>query len=987
MNGIPPLSSRDAHASPPQRVLERLHSSAAGLDADEAARRLAAHGYNRLPAPKRQGPLLRLLRQFHNVLLYMMLFASLVTALLGFWVDSAVILLAVVVNALIGFVQEGKAANALDAIRDMLSLHALVLRDGQRQALDAERLVPGDVVLLASGDRVPADLRLFETKNFHVDESALTGESVPVEKGCVAVAIDALLGDRRCMAYSGTLVTSGQARGVVVATAGDTELGRIGTLLREVRTLATPLLRQIASFSRWLALAILLLAGATFVLGTLWQGQPMVDMFMLVVALTASAIPEGLPAIMTVILALGVQRMARRNAIVSRLPAVETLGSVTVICSDKTGTLTRNEMTVQRIVTADQVIEVSGAGYAPLGGFSHNGEGLDPAGRDDLQEIGRAALLCNEARLHQEGEAWQLEGDPTEGALLSLGLKLGLDPQALAAERPRSDAIPFESEHRFMATLHHDHAGQAMVYLKGAPERILDMCEAERVGDSVRPLDPDYWRRLATDTAARGLRLLAIARRAMPAEQRTLDFADVEHGFTLLALVGIIDPPREEAVAAVAECQAAGIAVKMITGDHVDTARAIGAMLGIGIDRPALTGAEIELLDDQRLREVLPGVDVFARASPEHKLRLVQALQASGEVVAMTGDGVNDAPALKRADVGVAMGNKGTEAAKEAAEVVLADDNFATIANAVREGRAVYDNLKKFILFMLPTNGGEALIVIAAILFQLTLPMTPAQILWINMVTSSTLGLALAFDPAERGLMQRPPRPPAEPLLSLFFVWRVLLVSLLMMAGALGLLPKDSQDYENAFIVGNYPAAWREHYDRAGYARVDPTVSHCTQSVLPIFWEPSIYQTRKQHEFFEEASAAGLVYGLTMPLHGARGELGALSLSVEAENRAEANRFMESVLPTLWMLKDYALQSGAGLAFEHPVSKPVVLTSREKEVLQWCAIGKTSWEISVICNCSEANVNFHMGNIRRKFGVTSRRVAAIMAVNLGLITL
>ncbi len=665
MNGIPPLSSRDAHASPPQRVLERLHSSAAGLDADEAARRLAAHGYNRLPAPKRQGPLLRLLRQFHNVLLYMMLFASLVTALLGFWVDSAVILLAVVVNALIGFVQEGKAANALDAIRDMLSLHALVLRDGQRQALDAERLVPGDVVLLASGDRVPA--------------------------------------------------------------------------------------------------------------------------FMLVVALTASAIPEGLPAIMTVILALGVQRMARRNAIVSRLPAVETLGSVTVICSDKTGTLTRNEMTVQRIVTADQVIEVSGAGYAPLGGFSHNGEGLDPAGRDDLQEIGRAALLCNEARLHQEGEAWQLEGDPTEGALLSLGLKLGLDPQALAAERPRSDAIPFESEHRFMATLHHDHAGQAMVYLKGAPERILDMCEAERVGDSVRALDPDYWRRLATDTAARGLRLLAIARRAMPAEQRTLDFADVEHGFTLLALVGIIDPPREEAVAAVAECQAAGIAVKMITGDHVDTARAIGAMLGIGIDRPALTGAEIELLDDQRLREVLPGVDVFARASPEHKLRLVQALQASGEVVAMTGDGVNDAPALKRADVGVAMGNKGTEAAKEAAEVVLADDNFATIANAVREGRAVYDNLKKFILFMLPTNGGEALIVIAAILFQLTLPMTPAQILWINMVTSSTLGLALAFDPAERGLMQRPPRPPAEPLLSLFFVWRVLLVSLLMMAGALGL--------------------------------------------------------------------------------------------------------------------------------------------------------------------------------------------------------
>ncbi len=787
MNGIPPLSSRDAHASPPQRVLERLHSSAAGLDADEAARRLAAHGYNRLPAPKRQGPLLRLLRQFHNVLLYMMLFASLVTALLGFWVDSAVILLAVVVNALIGFVQEGKAANALDAIRDMLSLHALVLRDGQRQALDAERLVPGDVVLLASGDRVPADLRLFETKNFHVDESALTGESVPVEKGCVAVAIDALLGDRRCMAYSGTLVTSGQARGVVVATAGDTELGRIGTLLREVRTLATPLLRQIASFSRWLALAILLLAGATFVLGTLWQGQPMVDMFMLVVALTASAIPEGLPAIMTVILALGVQRMARRNAIVSRLPAVETLGSVTVICSDKTGTLTRNEMTVQRIVTADQVIEVSGAGYAPWVVSATTAKASIPPDaticrRSVARRCCATRRACTRRARHGNWRATPPKARCSASASSWASIRRRWRRNGHAAMRFRSSPSIAS-----WPLLHHDHAGQAMVYLKGAPERILDMCEAERVGDSVRPLDPDYWRRLATDTAARGLRLLAIARRAMPAEQRTLDFADVEHGFTLLALVGIIDPPREEAVAAVAECQAAGIAVKMITGDHVDTARAIGAMLGIGIDRPALTGAEIELLDDQRLREVLPGVDVFARASPEHKLRLVQALQASGEVVAMTGDRVNDAPALKRADVGVAMGNKGHRGGQGGGRGGPRRRQFRHHRQCRARGKGSLRQPEE----IHPLHAADQRWRGADRDRRDPVPVDPADDAGADPLDQHG---HLQHPGPGAGLRSGRARPDAASaasaggaLLSLFFVWRVLLVSLLMMAGALGL--------------------------------------------------------------------------------------------------------------------------------------------------------------------------------------------------------
>ncbi|SDH80822.1 plasma-membrane calcium-translocating P-type ATPase [Pseudomonas benzenivorans] len=780
------------HALEAQQAIDLLHGAPAGLDDGEAAARLQQYGANRLPPPQRRGPLRRLLLQLHNVLLYLMLAASGIAALLAHWLDAAVILTAVAVNALIGFIQEGKAEHALDAIRELLSLRAMVLRQGERREIPAEQLVPGDLVMLASGDRVPADLRLLSVRNLSVEEAALTGESLPVEKSSARVAADAELGDRRCMAYSGTLVSSGQALGLVVATGPASELGRIGAMLQQVQPLTTPLLRQIEGFSRWLALALLVLALTTFALGTLWRDQDAAEMFLLVVALTVAAIPEELPAIMTVILALGVQRMARQNAIVRRLPAVETLGAVTLICTDKTGTLTRNEMTVQRVVSAQRVVEVSGVGYAPQGGFHQAGARLEADAA--LQEIGRAALLCNDARLEEDADGnWLLHGDPTEGALHTLALKAGLDPRAVQAQLPRSDAIPFEAEHRFMASLHHDHRGHGLIYLKGAPEQLLEMCSAQRGATGNQPLDPDYWRRQASDLAARGLRLLAIATRPADAERRSLSFADVEQGCTLLALLGISDPPREEAIAAVDECRRAGIAVKMITGDHVETARAIGAQLGIGVGRAALTGAEIELLDERQLRALLPGVEVFARASPAHKLRLVQAMQASGAVVAMTGDGVNDAPALKRADVGVAMGRKGTEAAKEAADVVLADDNFATIAGAVREGRAIYDNLRKFILFVLPTNGGETLIVIAAILFQLTLPLTPAQVLWINMVTSSTLGLALAFEPAEPGLMGRPPRDPAESLLSAFFVWRVAMVSLLMMAAALGLFLWEMQ--------------------------------------------------------------------------------------------------------------------------------------------------------------------------------------------------
>lgn len=775
------------HTLPAAGVERQLQSGPEGLSDDEVARRLAQHGLNRLAPPQRRSALRRLLGQFHNILLYVMIGAALITAILGHWVDTGVLLSAVLINAIIGFIQEGRAETALDAIRAMLSPHATVIRNGSRQQIDAADLVPGDRVLLVSGDRVPADVRLVKAKELRVEEAALTGESLPVEKDTAAVAPDAPLGDRFGMAYSGTLVVFGQATGIVVATGASTELGKINQMLTGIQNLNTPLLRQVDHFGRWLAIAVLAASAATFVLGTLWRGHPAAEMFMMVVALAASAIPEGLPAIMTVTLALGVQRMAQRNAIIRRLPAVETLGSVTVICSDKTGTLTRNEMTVQRVVCAEQVFDVTGVGYEPVGDCRLAGKIVDPEHYPALSLAIRTGVLCNDAHLQQQSQQWRVMGDPTEGALLVLGGKVGFSQHVANGAWPRLDSIPFESQHRFMATYHHDSDGAPWLFVKGAPERILEICSTQAGHAGDQPIDLDYWRRMAVDTAAKGLRLLALAcKRAAPASGQ-LTFADVADGYTLLALVGIIDPPREEAIVAVDECHRAGIRVKMITGDHAETARAIGAQLAIGVGKPAVTGAEVAMMDDATLRQVVMDVDVFARASPEHKLRLVQALQNHGQVVAMTGDGVNDAPALKRADVGVAMGMKGTEAAKEASDMVLADDNFATIAAAVREGRAVYDNLKKFVLFMLPTNGGEALVVIAAILFELTLPLTPAQVLWINMVTSSTLGLALAFEPAERGIMGRRPRPPGQALLSGFFIWRVLMVSVLMMTGALGL--------------------------------------------------------------------------------------------------------------------------------------------------------------------------------------------------------
>ena len=783
-----PIPSENWHAESANSVLTSLETTPNGLSADDAANRLAEYGPNQLPEAKPHSLLRRFFYQFHNILIYVLIAASAVTAMLGHWVDAGVILGVVLVNAVIGFVQEGKAENALRAIRQMLSPNAMVIREGRQITIQAEALVPGDIVLLQSGDKIPADLRLFRSKGLQIQESVLTGESMAVEKTTDAVAPEALLGDRCCMAYSGTLVTHGQGSGVVVATGIQTEIGHISTLVSGVAPVTTPLLNQMAQFGHWLTLAILAIATITFVFGSLVRDYAVSEMFLAAVSLAVAAIPEGLPAIVTITLAIGVQRMARRNAIIRRLPAVETLGAVTVICSDKTGTLTRNEMTVRTIASAANLFNIGGTGYDPHGAISLPGSDLFSEETPFLNEIARAAILCNDASLEQKNGKWFVHGDPMEGALLVAGLKAGLDIEAETKQYPRTDLIPFESEHRFMATLHHSHKGEAFIFIKGAPERLLEVCAYQRMLEGDQPLEKSDWLSRIEEIAQQGQRVLAIAIKPVNNEQVELKFDDVESDLIMLGLFGLIDPPREEAIEAVKACNSAGIRVKMITGDHGVTARAIAQQLKMTNTDDVLTGQALELMSEEELRQRVQDVDIYARVSPEHKLRLVHLLQEQGLIVAMTGDGVNDAPALKRADVGTAMGKNGTEAAKEAAEMVLADDNFASITHAVEEGRTVYDNLKKAILFILPTNGGQALIILAAILFGFhQLPLTPVQILWVNMVTAVTLALSLAFEPPEQNVMQRPPRDAHEPLLTPYLIWRIAFVSIILMSGTFGL--------------------------------------------------------------------------------------------------------------------------------------------------------------------------------------------------------
>jgi magnesium-transporting ATPase (P-type) len=768
------------HALSPEEACHQLEvDEKKGLSWPECRTRLIRHGRNALPQPARRSAWLRFALQFHNPLIYVLLLAGLLTLVLEDYIDASVILGVVIINAVIGFIQEGKAEKALEAVRSMLASHATVLREGERHEIPAEELTPGDIVLLESGDRVPADLRLLRTKNLRINEAPLTGESVPVEKSIAAVAKDAALGDRHSMAYSGMLVNYGQGAGIVVATGSQTEIGRIGTLVSEVTSLTTPLTRRLDQFARQITVIILGVAALTFAYGHLVAGMPMLDLFLAVVGLAVAAIPEGLPAIITIVLAIGTRNMARNRAIIRRLPAVETLGSVTVICSDKTGTLTKNEMTAVRVMLPGRELAVSGVGYAPDGGFHESTQTVSASEDPALLALCECALLCNDARIvHNADSGWTLIGDPTEGALCTLGHKSAISIEDTFKNQPRIDEIPFESEHRYMATLHHDHQGNVFVLLKGAPERILNFCTREFGADQ---LLRSQWEARMLTAAAAGERVLALARCVMPTGTQTIASNNLPPDFELLGMVGIIDPPREEAIAAIANCQGAGIRVKMITGDHAVTAAAIGQQLGLHT-ADALTGEVIETLDDGQLRIRAQQTDIVARASPEHKLRLVAALQAEGHLVAMTGDGVNDAPALKAADIGVAMGEKGTDAAREAADLVLTDDNFATIARAVHEGRVVYDNIKKSLVFILPTNGGEAGVILLAIFAGLAMPVTAGQILWVNMITAVTLALALAFEPAEPGIMAMPPRPPKESLITRAFAWRILFVILLMIA-------------------------------------------------------------------------------------------------------------------------------------------------------------------------------------------------------------
>lgn len=782
------LKAENWHNNSIETTFELLDSSQNGLSNKEANDRLSKYGKNKLPEPKSRSLFIRFLYQFNNVLIYVLIAASLVTAILGHWVDAGVIIGVVFVNAVIGFVQEGKAEDALKAIRQMLSPNAMVVRDGKQISIKAELLVPGDVVFLQSGDKVPADLRLLRAKGLQIQEAALTGESIAIEKTIESVPEQSVIGDRRCMAYSSTLVTHGQGSGIVVKTGADTEIGRISRLVSEVESVTTPLLLRMAQFGRWLTIAILVLAMITFAFGFFIRSYTATDMFLAAVSLAVAAIPEGLPAIMTITLAIGVRRMAKRNAIIRKLPAVETLGAVSVICSDKTGTLTRNEMTVRTIATAKNLFDLSGTGYNPHGSISLLGKDILPDDRPLLHELSRAAILCNDSSLEQKDNECFVHGDPMEGALLVAGIKAGLDIETETKKYPRTDLIPFESEHRFMATLHHSHSGEAFVFVKGAPEQILKMCTFQRSLDGDADLDETYWLKRIEELAAQGQRVLAIAIKPVASEKMELIFSDVESDLIILGMFGMIDPPREEAIDAVEACKRAGIHVKMITGDHGATALAISRQLKLINTDDVLTGEDIDMMSEEELKLHVHDVDVYARVNPEHKLLLVKLLQEQGLIVAMTGDGVNDAPALKRADVGTAMGYNGTEAAKEAAEMVLADDNFASIMHAVEEGRTVYDNLKKSIAFILPTNGGEALIILGAIVLGFEqLPLTPVQILWVNMITAVTLALSLAFEPPEQNVMNRSPRNTDEPLLGSYLVWRVIFVSFILMGGTIGL--------------------------------------------------------------------------------------------------------------------------------------------------------------------------------------------------------
>lgn len=797
VNEIPDITKEIWHSLAAGEVIKRLEVDVSvGLSSDEVKKRKERFGLNQI-TPKKGTPLwLRFLLQFHQPLIYILLAATATTLFLKEWVDASVIFGVVLINAIVGFLQESKALKALEALSRSMTSSVSVFRDGKEQHIPSTELVPGDVVMIASGDKITADMRLVYSRDLQVNESPLTGESVPVEKQINAINAKTVLADRLNMLYASTFVTYGRGKAVVTATGDATEVGRISELITTAEDLETPLTIKIAHFSRYLLFVIMGLAALTFVVGVI-RGESAAEMFMAAIALAVGAIPEGLPAAVTITLAIGVARMAKRRAIIRKLPAVETLGSTGVICSDKTGTLTENQMTVQEIFSAGQIYQVSGVGYSFDGSIQELSRKSGIISSVALKECLTAGLLCNDSRIVEREGLFQVEGDPTEAALIvSANKGKSLFPEGMP-ELSRKDSIPFESEYQYMATFHILPNGDGIVYLKGSVEKILAKCVdyLDENGD-IRPLKRALIEHQIEIMAAKGLRVLAFARDSISSQKDRIDHSDITETLTFLGLQGMIDPPRKEAIEAVRRCYSAGILVKMITGDHALTAKAIAEQLNLksrlGAEEPvktlvALSGSELENMDDEELQESVERVSVFARVTPEQKLRLVKALQARGYIVAMTGDGVNDAPALKQANIGVAMGRTGTEVAKEAADMVLTDDNFASIEAAVEEGRCVFDNLRKFIVWTLPTNLGEALAIMVAIFGGMVLPVAPVQLLWINMTTALCLGMMLAFESKEPDLMQRPPRDPKMPIMTGDLIGRTIMLGVLLALGVFGL--------------------------------------------------------------------------------------------------------------------------------------------------------------------------------------------------------
>lgn len=797
---------RNWHSAECSEVFELIGSSENGLALAEAKKRLSEFGKNLIQRDKGDGVLKLLWGQINNPLIWVLIGSGALAVALGKITDGLVVLSVVVINTIIGFIQEYKAGKAIEALADMVPENATVLRDGQYTTIPVAEIVPGDIVQLAAGDRVPADMRLINQKNLSVEEAALTGESLPSQKSIEPVAKDAVIGDRKCMVYSGTLVTSGSATAVVVTTGMLTELGKISDMLSQTTDLKTPLTKKLEVIGKYLTIGIVAITLVILVMGTIRAtgqgvllGLALKDSLIFAIALAVGAIPEGLPAVVTIALSIGVQRMANRKAIIRKLPAVETLGSTTVICTDKTGTLTRNEMTVRELWTSSHQLQLTGEGYSASGVFMANNEEVKelPA---DIELLLKNSVLCSDSNIQLEGEYYSITGDPTEAALVVAAAKAGINPDELRQEYSRKDVIPFDSVLQYMATLNGNTDNR--IIIKGAPEVIMKRC-AMHIGGL--PLDIQQILAQIELMGAKGMRVLAVAQKDY--NKAELSDVDVEEGFQFIGMIGMIDPPRAEAVEAIKLCHDAGIVVKMITGDHRATARSIGMEIGLSATGDVVTGVELSKMDDEVLTETANNTNIFARVAPEHKLRLVQALQNCNEIVAMTGDGVNDAPALKQSNIGVAMGITGTSVSKESADIVLADDNFSSISAAVEEGRRVYDNLLKSLAFLLPTNLGLALILVYGIMFfpfnpltkELLLPMLPTQLLWINLVAAIALALPLAYEVKELEVMKRPPRRPDEPLFNAFVTFRVFFVSILMTAGTLLLF---SREYSNALKEG-----------------------------------------------------------------------------------------------------------------------------------------------------------------------------------------